>query len=323
LKRSRRQKTAGKIFTIAVFPDTQNEINHRPAMFQAQISWIRKNIKKQKIAMVLHEGDVVQNPSSDLQWQIARQGFARLDGKVPFTIAAGNHEMIDYQGPTYREPRYPNPFSLNYYNSFITNLNYYSFANSYQAQEYRNSYNFFKAGGVPFMVLNLEFGAPDNVLAWAGEVVDRNPARHVILLTHDYLGPDSKLRGQSGDADLPSQVNPALNDGIDIWNKLVSKHPNIQFTLNGHTLPQVDKGVQAWTAARLVKRNQAREKVFQMLANYQSYNLGGGYLRLVKFATDKNKVSVKTYSPYYHHFLRDDQNEFTFRHVKLDRRLNH
>jgi hypothetical protein len=90
-----------------------------------------------------------------------------------------------------------------------------------------------------------------------------------------------------------------------MWDKFVRLHPNISFVFSGHILND-GKG---W----LVGTGDNRNKVYQMLANYQMLTNGGnGYLRLVEFDLSQQKVRVKTYSPYLDQHLRDIQNEFEF-----------
>jgi metallophosphoesterase superfamily enzyme len=59
---------------------------------KAQMSWLAANRATERIAMVLQEGDVVDNMKSTRQWSTARSYYDYLDGKVPFVVAAGNHD---------------------------------------------------------------------------------------------------------------------------------------------------------------------------------------------------------------------------------------
>ena len=60
----------------------------------------------------------------------------------------------------------------------------------------------FRTGGVKWLVLSLEFGPRDSVLAWAGAVIDAHPRHKVIINTHAYLYSDDTRMG-SGDKWLP------------------------------------------------------------------------------------------------------------------------
>jgi hypothetical protein len=64
---------------------------------------------------------------------------------------------------------------------------------------------------------------------------------------------------------------------------------------------------------RLVGTNDYGNRVFQMLADYQFDMLGGGgYLRIVQFYPDQDKMSVKTYSPYLNDWHTDSANQFIY-----------
>ncbi len=294
-------------FTVAVVPDTQFETSNHPAMLAAQMAWIARHRAEEHIAMVLQEGDIVDRMTSSRQWATARRYYASLDGKVPFVAAAGNHdiELLDGRRPYSKSPAA--------YNRFLSSFADYTVDGRYGAGDFRNTYHLFTAGGVDLMVLNLDFGPTSGELAWAGRVAAKYPHRHILLLTHDYLGTDGLLRGVSNPEDktLPHNHNPAWNDGLQIWQKFVKLHPNVQFTLNGHVIQTVS-AEEPWSVARLVAPDDAGRPVFQMLMNFQTTYPGGqGYLRLLRFYPRANQVRATTVSPYGAAELTDDRNQFT------------
>jgi hypothetical protein len=308
-------ETAGRDpFTIAVVPDTQFASAKHPEVLQQQMRWLAASRGRLNMVAVLQLGDIVNVTSATRQWATARTYYGYLDGKVPFVAAAGNH---DQQDQTPREP--PNTKDPGPYNTFLRSFSDYHLDGVYVADDYRNGYRLFTAGGVELMVLNLDYGSPDDVLAWAGQVVDAYPSRHVVVITHDYLGTDNTWRGVTDltDRTLPHNQDPSLNDGIDVWNEFVRRHQNVQIVLNGHDIHPVSE-TEPWAAGRLVSDNDAGRKVYQMLSNYQSVEPGGaGYLRLLTFRPEAGQVSVATYSPYLQGSLTDDRNQFTLDGVDL------
>lgn len=301
-------------FTVAVVPDMQNESQFQASMLMSQMQWLSAHRATQNLAMVLQEGDLVNTLSDPTQWATVRRYLGYLGGKVPLVVAAGNHDLQDYANSHYPYATEPTAF-----NASIASVPNYAVSGRYgESTDFRNTYRLVSAGGVDLMVLNLEFGAPDDVLVWAGKVVDRYPARHVILLTHDYLGQTGELRGtRPDDAYLPSALNPTLNNGVGIWQKFVSQHANVQFVFNGHVIASTSP-TEHWSVGRLTSQNDAQRSVFQLLANYQTVEDGGGYIRLLHFYPALNKVTVVTYSPYGSTgYLKDDGNQFTLSDVDL------
>ena len=304
-------------FTVAVVPDTQYEAAGRPAELAAQTSWLSAHRATLHLADVLQEGDVVDNMRSATQWSTAAQYFRYLDGKTPYAIAAGNHDVFDMTGHVAPFPVYSAPFD-----AFVAKLPDYRVNGRFQTDSFLNTYQLVDAGGVHLLVLNLQFGARDDVLAWAGQVADRYPDRHAILLTHDYLGANGLVRGPDvagGTNALPTQYNPSLNDPTAIWTKFVKTHPNVQFTLNGHVIDPTSP-TEPWSTARLVSTNDAGRPVYQTLTNYQTYGgTGLGYLRLFRFYPAEGRVTVTTFSPAQNTYLTDPDDQFSFEDVDLGR----
>jgi hypothetical protein len=62
-----------------------------------------------------------------------------------------------------------------------------------------------------------------------------------------------------------------------------------------------------------VSTNAGGNRVYQMLANYQMKALGGGgYLRLVQYFPEEDRMRVRTYSPYLDAWLEDAENQFEY-----------
>jgi hypothetical protein len=97
-----------------------------------------------------------------------------------------------------------------------------------------------------------------------------------------------------------------VNDGEELWNKLVRKHPHFVLTLNGHVLED--------GAARMSSRGDHGNTVHQLLANYQTRAEGGeGYMRLIEFLPDAKTIKVRSYSPSVKMCKVADDQQFTLR----------
>jgi hypothetical protein len=80
-----------------------------------------------------------------------------------------------------------------------------------------------------------------------------------------------------------------VNDGEELWQKLVSPHKGFVLTLNGHVLED--------GAGRMTSKGAHGQTVHQLLANYQNRAEGGaGYMRLIEFLPD-GSLMVRSFSP--------------------------
>jgi hypothetical protein len=95
-----------------------------------------------------------------------------------------------------------------------------------------------------------------------------------------------------------------VNDGEELWQKLVAKQDNFILTVNGHVL---NDGL-----GRLITPTIGGRDVPQTLANFQMKPQGGdGWLRLMEFHADKCMVTVVDYSPTRKQRNESSQNKFT------------
>lgn len=132
-------------------------------------------------------------------------------------------------------------------------------------------------------------------------------------MTHAYLYSDStrydwntkKKKQQWNPHDYPiAKSDTTINDGQEMWDKLIKKHSNIFMTINGHVL---NDGL-----GFLTSKADGGNNVHQMLVNYQMLPLGGeAWLRILIFHPDKETIEVKDYTPLYEKFNTDPDNQFT------------
>jgi len=299
---------------IVLLPDTQTYAEKYPEILDAQIEWIEK--EADRIAVVIQQGDLTQNNNVE-EWGRVRQAFRRLDGKVPYVLAVGNHDMGSEPG------KFADVRNTTLFNTFFP-LDSMSvlpaFGGVFEQDKLDNAYYLLETGGLKWMVLSLEFGPRDAVLDWANKLVADHQDRLVLLNTHAYMYSDSTRQGP-GDywraqaygigEDTGDQ---AVNDGEDIWEKFVKKHANIRFVFSGHVL---NGGV-----GTLVSINEAGYPVYQFLANYQqgvkgTVRGGNGFLRVLSLAVDPQELNVQTYSPYVDEYRQDEAHNFLIRQVYL------
>lgn len=226
-------------FSIIVLPDTQDISKFYPQYFLDQTQWIKDNVEALNIKYVIHLGDITDD-NNITQWNVAKDAFSTLDGVVPYALAPGNH---DYG----TNGRADNRTTL-FLNSSIHIPPYFGLGTPYATQSSiggfyiepdstvrtDNSWHTFKASGEDFLIIALEYGPRDPVVAWAESIVASHPHHHAILVTHAYLYHDETrydwaTKGYSQDynphdpqygvASLPGGVN----DGEELWQKMVKK----------------------------------------------------------------------------------------------------
>jgi 3',5'-cyclic AMP phosphodiesterase CpdA len=267
-------------FTIVALPDTQYYSESYPWIFENQTKWIVQNKDEKNIVFVAHLGDIIEYNDNDYQWQNADNAMSILDGKVPYGILPGNHDLsgngaVEYEKyfPASRYEGYSywgGSYDSNYVTSLSPNM---------------NNYQLFSAGGMDFIALNLQNGAPIDVLDWADNVLDKYSDRRAIISTHMYLDWDGSRMGI----------------GELIWENLVVPHKNVFLVLCGHIPGEAERS-----------DNLDNRTVYQLLSDYQSYhnNGGNGWLRIMEFVPSENKICVKTYSPYLDQYWTDSYSQF-------------
>ena len=291
-------------FTVVALPDTQYYSALHPEIMDAQVQWILANLDGRRIALVVHEGDIVDADEAR-QWERASRSLHALDGRVPYVLSAGNHDysrtataitrktLIDEYFP-------PRGFTGNGW-----------FRETFEPDRIENSFAIVDTSAGPWLVMALEFGPRDAVLAWADRIAKQFPSTPAMVVTHGYLDSDDRRYEHPLSAKQPWHPYRYLgdgapggtNDGEEIWQKLVGPNRNVAFVLCGHDLGD---GVGRLTSVRA-----DGSKVHQLLANYQTEPQGGlGYLRLMRFLPAQHRVVVQTYSPVLDRFKTDPANDF-------------
>lgn len=290
-------------FVLAVLPDTQYYSLMFPDIFSAQTGWIVANADRLAIPYVLHLGDIVNNNTEE-EWRRARLSMSLLDGVVPYALVPGNHDYGPLGNAATRET------FLNQFFPFESQAAWPTFGGAFEPGKLDNTYHLFSAGGRDYIVLALEWGPRDAVIAWANQVMAANPGRDGILVTHAYLNYNDR-RYDHTDRVNPQDYNPhdygttpgPVNDGEQLWQKLVRRHPFV-FVLSGHVLGD--------GTGYLASVTDAGTTCHQVMSNYQIRTLGGeGYMRLMEFVDDGRTVNVYSYSPLHDAYLTERDQMFS------------
>ena len=330
-------------WSMIMIPDIQNYVKwgRNQPILDLMTAWIEENIDTLNIRMVICVGDLVQNnekitndydgnQSTQLQWEAASGAFDRLDGKVPYIAATGNHDYsVDRQGN--RTSRYNEFFPVD-----KNHLNQKHLVQNTRDEGGRptlenSAYEVKNLNGRDYLFMTVEFAPRDTVVTWAKKVaaMAQYKDHRIVMITHSYLNQKDNLA--SGDMKWlywePYRENdmiqkskgvklPASNNGVQIWEKLVKPAGNIEMVLSGHFAGEgYKKGV-----------NDQGKPVHQIMFDAQAIGGGGrngnggdGWLRILEFFPDNKKVKVRTFSPFFgisptsqpNAWMKDQRNEFT------------
>jgi hypothetical protein len=302
-------------WSIAVLPDTQNYALSYPDVFVKQTEWLVATRDAYKTMLVLQEGDIVNNNTHPEWLNVRRAMDVLLRAAMPYVMVPGNHDMGDWGMANTRRSHFSDYFTRR--DAFGSKA-----FGTFQPGNLDNAWHSFDTPWGPFLIIALEFGPRDEVVAWASEIVGKNPDHRAVLLTHAYLYSDGTRYDWAAKGEA-QKWNPhsygvakqpgGVNDGEQLWQKLVSRHPNFVMTLNGHVLND--------GADYLCSERPNAPAVHQILANYQEavepkrHFGGAGFLRLMTFQPDGRTVEIKTYSPWLNESLTTPDQQFT---IKLD-----
>jgi hypothetical protein len=282
-------------FSIIALPDTQNEAQFSPAALSAQTKWIAANRRDLNIQMVLGEGDIVNDFSSPEQQQNADGAFRILDdADVPYLLAIGNH---DYDHADPKEGRPVSGFNHFFGPARYANRAYYR--GNFPAGSNENFFGILNIGGQEFLFLMLEFMPRSESVNWAESILQANPDKEVIVVTHSFTNVDGTRVDFCDTDDMP----PGNATGDDLW-RVLRKYPSVIMVLSGHL-----------TNGQAAHRSDIADNgnlVNEIFANYQTFPHGGdGWLRILTFHPAANTISVQTYSPFLNKFKTDPSNQFT------------
>ena len=276
----------GSRFTLAVLPDTQFysryaydqfEPRYGSNPFQVQTEWLADHSDELNIPFVAHLGDVVDRVGVASEWRAADAAMGVLDdAQLPYSILPGNHDVLNS-------------------NDQVVDTDY-DLANEPYLQTFTkeriegqpteggtdatglNQFQVFEAEGQEYLMLALTWRASDATIAWAQGVIDAHAGLPTILTTHSLLAIES------------DQTTPLRTPyGEQLWESLIRGNDQIFLTLNGHS----------HGATREVRLNDAGHEVTQVLMDYQmAYDGGNGYLGLLEFDLDADRIDVQTASPW-------------------------
>ena len=269
-------------YTIVVLPDTQSYLNRdfpgRDAYFADQVDWAIAQQSNRNIVFVSHVGDVVERSQNQVEWDLARPIFDRLDRSgIPFGVAAGNHDMLfDATSPAFDSVLPSSRFADDewYRGGFENNLS------SYQVVRHDNNDLLF------LHVRFLRYGSQEATLDWARQVLAEHADHLAFVTVHEFGGADGNV----------ISFNRRFRD------EALSPSCNVAAVFSGHIHDQ----------SRGTFTDQCGRVVPYMLSNYQHWENGGsGFLRSYRVDPATMRLDATSYSPTLDRALTDDANSFS------------
>ena len=283
-------------FSVVVIPDTQHyrrlkqdERAWENPTFEAYTRWIAANIQRQRIVFVSHVGDIV-DLNERPQWKVARRCMDQLHGRVPYGISVGNHDMVSSGDSSLFQELFPKSrfVEFDWYGGAFAGM---PDSKSPVSVNNANSFQLFSAEGLRFIFLHLECNAPDDVLDWASELLQKHSDRRAIITTHMGLGPRDSPKNARDYFDAPKGRmtwkkchGQRGNSPQQMWDKCFRRHSNVFMICCGD---------QSRTQAmRHSSRGDHGNTVHELLSDY-----GVNGLRVMRFVPKANQIEVRTWNP--------------------------
>nr|VFK59770.1 MAG: Calcineurin-like phosphoesterase [Candidatus Kentron sp. TUN] len=232
------------MFTLFVLPDTQSycdlrlkwirehfRVPDQRHCLRRQMQWILENKGRLNGVLALHEGDLTQS-NFEIEWQLGCGMFQEIENYIPYVLCIGNHDQGYDPNPPEGISSYSNRrdslIDAYFPPSRFRRNSLYAYGGNLQGSS-SNYFIFFRAHGMDFMVITMEFMPRDEVIQWANEVISAHSGHRCIVLTHGFLN-------VKGNRDLHDDDYAIKGNGAqEIWDKLLKKHENIFLLLCGHS----------------------------------------------------------------------------------------
>lgn len=278
-------------YSLAFLPDIQYSTQNYPDKLAILYDYLLDNAQSKNIKYVIGLGDIT-NRNTEAEWKTIFEQTQRLNDVLPYSLVRGNHDITYNNYAELFDATYGKPGKY-YYDHVKKNGGFMTPASA------KNTYLLFEVGAVEYIIINLDFGATDDILQWAGSVLEKYPTRRAIIATHGYFNADATTL-DGGDYAAPSTYSKKWNDGDDMWKKLFCKYENIDLIVSGH-IGQDD-------FSHATAKGDNGNDVHQMLMDTQSVDKdmkGLGFVAMMYFTEDGNIARTECYSTVLKKYFRE------------------
>jgi hypothetical protein len=210
-----------------VLPDVQQETSG--PRFVNRLQWIVNNRTSQNIKFMMQCGDMM-NFNLDSQYAFMSEGLKTLDNaSFPYATCLGNHDTAAVRSDSGSAA--PGNVNTNLrnttkYNSYFPTTRYRALGGVYESGKIDNAWHTFSAGGLNWMVINLELWARTGAVDWAKTVVASHPNHNVIFLTHAHLNSNSTIQQDNG--------GYGNNSPQYVFDQVIKQYANVRMVFSGH-----------------------------------------------------------------------------------------
>jgi len=181
---------------ILVQGDTQKIVDQNPSAYLTTMEKVKTDPVTKEADFILQMGDITEDSKLN-NWDIAQQGWNKLDGLIPYVLNVGNNDIMNGG-----EQNFNIYFPIDKYKKWP------SFVSNYDGHS--NVAHQFNAGGVDWLIISMRFERSEAVKTWAENLIINNLDKKVILISHD-----------------------ANLDGSEV--EMCKKYENVLFVMCGHT----------------------------------------------------------------------------------------
>lgn len=218
-------------FALAVIPDAQQEVlDAKDTRLADRMQWLVDNREKLNLKLVMQVGDLHNwDTPNHFQYERSTAAFALLDqAKLPYVLTLGNHDTAATKEGGSAAPGnvHDNLRTTTTFNTYYPTTRFQALQGVFEEGKADNAWHSFQAGGLDWLVINLELWARKEAVAWAKTVVEAHPNHNIIVLTHSHLNGGNQIDQRNG--------GYGDNSPQYVYDQLLKPYPNIRLVFSGH-----------------------------------------------------------------------------------------
>ena len=295
-------------YSFAVVGDTQivtyNDVYSNKQNLNKIYDWIVANKESKKIEFVFGLGDITDT-NAPAEWAHAYNQISKLDGVVPYTVVRGNHDLpLRYGVPDDTTDYFSLYLGTDAYRDQFEDGGFYG-------EGVQNAWRTFSVGDVKYLIFTADHGMPDKVLNWMEEIIVAHPDHNVIITTHGYLKTGAELSTRDDTYDA-SKYTDECNSGVELWEKLFSKHENIVLVMAGH--------ISSYSVDVKQLQGEKGNTVTNLMFNPQGMDaqLKTGAVAMLYFSEDGRQMQVECYSTVQEKYFKSGEQSYVIDVVGCD-----